>query len=242
MAISRIFINKTIILHEEIRIEDKTFHYLINVMRRKTGDKIFLVNGFDGEFMGDINFVGKKYLTIIVSEKTREFCSNNFLGLIFAPIQKMDILLKSATEIGVSEFTPITTEYSNTKINNENKLEANIIEALEQSERLDMPKINKIQKLEKVLEILNNDDNIIFFCEERTANNTAVGIYNNMRDKILNKKIYALVGAEGGFSEREKNMIKQYKNVISITLGSNVLRTETAVVSILSILKNFFIK
>ena len=85
---------------------------------------------------------------------------------------------------------------------------------------------------------LQNTNSLIFFCEERTGNNSIKNIIQNT--KITDQKIYALVGPEGGFSNKEKELINSYKNTISVNLGKNILRTETATISILSILKNMF--
>lgn len=233
---TRIFLKEKLELNKEIKITDKLHHYLINVMRSVIGDNITLINGIDGEFLSKITFANNKYCTLKIIEKTKNYYEEPFLGLIFAPIQKIDILLKSATELGVSNFYPIKTDYSNKDIK-DNKLEGNIIEAVEQCERLDFPKIHKIQNLKEILDELQNTNSLIFFCEERTSNNSIKSIIQNT--KILDKKIYALVGPEGGFSNKEKDLINSYKNTISVNLGKNILRTETATISILSILKNF---
>lgn len=235
--IPRIFINEELFPEKEIKLTDKTFHYIINVMRSKIGDNIILINGKDGEFISNLTSSNNKYALIKITTKTKEYHQPQFFGLIFAPIKNIDIVLKSSTELGVTDFLPIITEYTNKNIRL-NKIEGNIIEAVEQSERLDLPKINKIETLKTVLNKLNDNNSIIFFCEERSGKNSPVEIYNNI--KITGKKIYALIGPEGGFSETEKELIKSYKNVVSINLGETILRTETATIAVLSILKNFF--
>lgn len=236
----RIFVNCSLSIGKEIKLEDKIFHYLANVMRVNINDSITFLNGIDGDFFANIISINKKFIITKIISKTRDLQNRKFLGLIFAPIQKIDILLKGATELGTTNFLPITTEYTNKSNLKINKLEGNIIEAIEQCERNDLPKIEKMQKLEVVLNKLNNDNNIIFFCEERTAINNPINVFNNYKDKIKNKNLYALVGPEGGFSTKEKDLINSFKNIISINLGDTILRSETATISILSILKNFF--
>lgn len=234
----RIFINEELLLNKEIKIADKIYHYIANVMRCKVDDKIILINGKDGEFISKIIFLNNKYLNLKIVEKTKDFKALPFLGLIFAPIQKIDITLKSATELGVTDFVPITTEYINKSTIKLNKVDGNIIEAVEQSERLDLPNIHKLDNLKNTLDNLNNNDTIIFFCEERTGKNSPMDIFRTA--KINGKKIYALVGPEGGFSSNEKQLIREYSNVVSINLGDTILRAETAAISILSILKAFY--
>ena len=236
----RIFVNCGLSIDKEIKLEDKIFHYLANVMRVSINDSITFLNGIDGDFSANIISINKKYIIAKITGKIKNLQSRKFLGLIFTPIQKIDILLKGATELGATNFLPVITEYTNKSNLKLNKLEGNIIEAIEQCERNDFPKIEKIQKLEDILNKLNNDNSIIFFCEERTAVNNPINVFNDYKDKIKNKNIYALVGPEGGFSAKEKDLINSFKNTISINLGDTILRSETATISILSILKNFF--
>ena len=103
-----------------------------------------------------------------------------------------------------------------------------------------MPNIAKTVSLNERLQELNNEKNIIFFCEERTSNNSPLNIYNNSKDYINNKNIYVLIGPEGGFSQKEKEIINSFKNIISINLGDTILRSETATISALSIIKAFY--
>ena len=234
----RVFLKEELIIGNEIKITDKIFHYLKNVMRCNINDEIILVNGKDGEFLSKITFENNKYLILKNIKKTKNYQQLPFLGLIFAPIQKIDLLLKSSTELGVTEFLPIITEYTNKSNIKLNKIDGNIIEAIEQSERLDFPVIHQIDKLSTVLDKLNNEQNIIFFCEERTGQNLPINVFNNIN--VKDKNIYALVGPEGGFSKQEKELINSYNNTISISLGNTILRTETATINILSILKAFF--
>ena len=234
----RVFINDELFLDKEIKINDKIFHYIANVMKCRINDKIILINGKDGEFLSKIVFINNKYLNLKIVEKTKDFLKQPFLGLIFSPIQKIDILLKGATELGTTNFFPVNTNFTNKSNIKINKIDGNIIEAVEQSERLDLPEICKIDTLKNTLDKISKKNSIIFFCEERTSKNSPMEVYKNT--DVSNKKIYALVGPEGGFSESEKELIKSYSNVVSITLGNTILRAETAVISILSTLKALY--
>lgn len=234
----RIFLSDELFLNKEIKITDKIFHYISNVIKCGMGDEVILINGKDGEFISKIIFLNNKYLNLNIIQKTKDFSKQPFLGLIFSPIQKIDLLLKSATELGVTNFFPINTNFTNKNNLKINKIDGNIIEAVEQSERLDLPEINKLDTLKNTLDKLANENSIVFFCEERSGKNSPMNVYKNT--KVDNKKIYALVGPEGGFSDSEKQLIKSYSNVVSITLGNTILRAETAATSILSILKALY--
>ena len=102
-----------------------------------------------------------------------------------------------------------------------------LIEASEQSNRLTVPSIEKIQKLEKFLKD-NKNINLVF------------GDLNTENQKIelkdLSKPICVLIGPEGDFSEKERKKILEFEGVQSIKLNENILRSETAVISSLSII------
>ena len=232
-SIPRLFVEEPFNIDNEIKILDKQYHYLHNVLRLNINDTVYLINGKDGEYLSLITFCNNKYIILKIISKTKEFCKEKFLGLIIPPIQKIDIVLKSATELGVSDFYFINTQYTNKANFKEHKIYSNIIEAIEQSERLDCPIIHKLSNIKNILDNINKDS-LIFFCEERTGKNN---IENILKYKNINTNIYALIGPEGGFTEDEKILINSYKNTISINLGNNILRTETATISILSLLK-----
>ena len=122
----RIFIRDDLSINKEIKLEDKIFHYLANVMRVSINDSITFLNGVDGDFSASIISINKKYIIAKITGKIKNLQSRKFLGLIFAPIQKMDILLKGATELGATNFIPVITEYTNKSNLKLNKVEGNI--------------------------------------------------------------------------------------------------------------------
>jgi 16S rRNA (uracil1498-N3)-methyltransferase len=232
----RIFLSDNLVIENEIELDEKRFHYVYNVLRCKKDDNIILTNGKDGEFLSRIFFIDKKKCILKVIKKTRDYYKENFLGLIFSPIQKIDLLIKNAVELGVSDFFPVNTDFSNKNFYKENKINRNIIEAIEQSERLDFPILHKLKNLKETLDNISRKDSLIFFCEERSDKNN--NLYNLPKSlELFKKNIYAIVGAEGGFSIKEKELIKTYKSVVPISLGNIILRTETAVSNILSVIK-----
>jgi 16S rRNA (uracil1498-N3)-methyltransferase len=207
-------------------------HYLRDVMRCIAGQKLIVINGRDGEFIGEITKITKQFVDIALLEQTRIPEKVGFLGLIFSPIQKIDLLAKSPTELGVSEFLPFKSRYCQTKFKRD-KFLLNVIEAVEQSERLDLPVVNEENSLVKILDKISAEANsTVFFCEERGGGNF------DMRDYKFHDagKYYALIGCEGGFCEEEKQQIKNYDCVKTVGLGKNILRTETACCAILSII------
>jgi len=238
----RLFVEQDLSENQEIIIIGKDHHYLCNVMRSKVGGKIILVNGKQGEWEGEIIKINKREIILIIAERLKIFYQPPFLGLVFVPTQKVDLLCKNATELGVTEFQPVYSTYMYKSKIKLDKLRANIKEAVEQSERTDFPEVKNIVKLNDFFNSLKAED-IVLFCEERTGENDAFSVLNKLRSdgvKLGGKaKVYVLVGAEGGFSKEEKVSIKKCPNIISLSLGERILRAETAVSSVLSVVQSF---
>tara|TARA_B100000700_G_scaffold18670_1_gene18303 strand:- start:155 stop:580 length:426 start_codon:yes stop_codon:yes gene_type:complete len=136
-------------------------------------------------------------------------------------------MIQKATEIGVTKFFPITTERTIVRKINEARLNKIVIEAAEQSNRLTIPYIEKIQKLENFL-IENKKINLIF--ADLNTENKKIELQYSSRPIAL------LIGPEGDFSEKERIEILSFKGVQPIKLNNNILRSETAVISSLSII------
>ena len=219
-------------LQEGITIISDKVHYLNNVMRSKVGDDLIIVNGKDGEFLGTIQKITKREVGILINKKTKEYKKDRFLGLIFSPIHKIDLLIKNAIELGTTDLIPFKAQYKQEKFKFD-KVKANVIEAIEQCERTDFPNIENENTLENILSTIENENGVVLFCEERSTK--TINLKNYIFDS--NKKYYILVGCEGGFSDNEKRLIKSFSCVTSISLGEHILRAENATSAGISIVK-----
>jgi 16S rRNA (uracil1498-N3)-methyltransferase len=214
-------------------------------MRKKVGDEIILINGVDGEFLGKIIDIKKKSCDIEIKRQTKEFKNPQNLCLAFGLIKRIEFVAEKGTELGVTEFLPLITQRTIIQKFNKERFEANVIEAVEQSERLDLPKIHDVIKIQKFITSLCENDYLIF-CEERSGNSKkAYEILLDLKKKISEKenkkscgKIYIVVGPEGGFSEEEIKLIKSFKNTYSVSLGEGILRAETATIVILGLVND----
>jgi len=139
----------------------------------------------------------------------------------------MSIAIQKATELGVSKIIPCTTEYTNIKNINVKNLYQNAIEASEQSERLDIPSIEKEVDLKSLLNSWPKDRKLIY-CDEKNTDNKSI-IETIMPLKNTAKKWSVLIGPEGGFSDKEKDLILENNGVISVSLGNTILRSDTAI-------------
>ena len=202
--------------------------YLKSVMRLKINDNFSLFNK-GGEWNTKIISINKGIVEFQVQNRLRQSNKEREIWLVFTPIKSnyFNFMLQKATEIGVTKLFPITTERTIVRKINEDRINKILIESSEQSNRLTVPSMEKIQKLEKFLDD-NKNINLIF------------GDLNTHSKKIEfkdpPKPIAVLIGPEGDFSENERAKILKFQDVQSIKLNDNILRSETAVISSLSII------
>ena len=226
---TRIFVNKTISSNLLIYIKGKQLHYLKNVLRIKINDEIDVFDGQTGEWESIILSINRDNVVVKVTKLIKQLHKNSDVWLLFAPIKqhRISIAAQKATELGVSRIIPCITEFTNFKKINIKNLTDNAIEAAEQSERLDVPKIDKEIDLKKILSEWPDDRKLIFCDEKINKNNSILKTLSSFKN-YLNKSAL-LVGPEGGFSDVERNLIVRNKNTISVSLGNQVLRSDTAI-------------
>jgi 16S rRNA (uracil1498-N3)-methyltransferase len=222
-----------------VALETAQGHYLRNVMRLGAGDFIRLFNGVDGEFSARLETPAKKE-TLAIPETLLfpQPAAASSVHLIFAPIKKarLDILIEKSVELGATHLYPVLTERTESRKLNEARIEAQIIEALEQCERLEKPKLHPLQKLEKLLPAWNGPR--ILACLEREA---APEISAHLASTAA-RETAILVGPEGGFTAKEIKYIVESGRCQPVSLGPAILRAETAAFYALSLVSAYFSK
>ena len=213
------------------RLSEKQSHYTKNVMRLKVGDKISLFNSQDGEWDVKILNQGKIFTEFKVEKLSRPLFKEKDIWLAFSPIKKalQDFMIQKTTELGIQKFIPVLCERSVVREINIKRAEKIITEACEQSNRMTVPKIQELQRLDEFIKNFPNNGKIVF-CD---INSESKDLKNKLSSKI---PICILIGPEGDFSEAERQFIINNKNVISITLAKNILRAETAAIASTTIL------
>ena len=228
---TRLFIEKQISQNLMIYIKEKQHHFLKNVLRVKLNDVINVFDGITGEWRSKVISISKDKTALKIEKKIRELETQPDIWLIFAPIKlfRLNIIIQKAVELGVSKFVPCKTEFSNFDKLNYKNLELNAIEAAQQCERLDIPKIEKIINLDSIIKELPTDRALVF-CDE--SDTKLPSIYDEVRLNLNNYSRWSvIIGPEGGFSNEERELIKKQKNVLRVTLGSRILRSDTAAIS-----------
>ncbi len=212
-----------------ICLDEKQSHYLVNVLRLRVGDEFFVFDGSSGEYKAEITDLNKRAVTALLTEKVCEMQKSPDIWLLFAPLKKdkTDIVVQKATELGVRKIIPVQTAYTNAEKVRTERFELQAAEAAEQCRRLDIPDISAALSFDKALENWDNE-RTLFFLDER-------GLGKKVRETMLNSpKAAVLVGPEGGFSLAEAEKLRKLPFVKSISLGSRILRAETAVIAALS--------
>jgi len=199
-------------------------------MRLKRGASINLFNQ-EGEWASEIVFLEKDRVEVKFLKKIKRSLKLSNIELAICLIKKspMEIILQKATELGVAKIIPIISERTEVKELNYERASKIVVEATEQSNQLSPPKISKVTKLEKFINNLNSTNKLFFAdinCKEGLKK-------DDLKDHDLKT---LLIGPEGDFSPAERTMILEKKNTISFSLSNNILRTDTATISALSII------
>ncbi len=220
----------------EGRITGDDVKHIYKVLRLSEGEKIVLNDCNGTEYLGKISSVSKTEVLVEILEKleiNNESVVEIYLFQGLPKAQKMDLIVQKGTELGVKEFIPVITDRVDVKLKGDfkklDRLNRIALEAAKQSKRSIIPKVLEPISFDEMLNELKEMD--LFLVPYENADNFGMkGVTSILREKdTLNtvKKIGIMVGPEGGFEETEINKLKN-EGAYIITLGSRILRTETA--------------
>ena len=228
MSNIRLFFSNTLSADTTDRLDKSQSHYLVKVMRIKESE-VFSIFNQNGEWEAKVLKISKGIVEFKTVKQLRKKESSKELWLAFSPIKSnyQNFMIQKATELGVTKFLPIIFDRTVVrKINNE-RLKKIVIEASEQSNRLNVPEIEKAQNLKNFLN--SNSMDLIF--TDLNSDNKKIE-----KSKLTDKPICIIIGPEGDFSEAEREEILSFKGVQSLKINENILRSETAVISAISII------
>ncbi|MGA0790058.1 MAG: RsmE family RNA methyltransferase [Pelagibacteraceae bacterium] len=230
----RIFLNKNLNEQSEIILSKDQSHYLLSVMRLKVGQKVLFFNGNDGEFYGIINSIEKKKTTIKILSKEREVNDQQKVVLAFCPPKgnKLDFLIQKSTEIGVKEFIPVISDHTINRKINIDRLKKIIIESAEQSNQIQLPNLQNPLSFDSFVN--NFSKSTILFADINSLNSSLEEIIEKKQSNYI-----LFIGPEGDFSSKEREVILQNKNFKSFSLGSTILRSETAAIAGLVLVNHY---
>jgi 16S rRNA (uracil1498-N3)-methyltransferase len=204
-------------------------HYLGAVMRQATGAALRVFNGRDGEWQARIGQLRKDRGGLVVERLLRPQAAEPDLWLVFAALKRdaMDLVAQKATELGAAALLPVFTERTNAGRVNAERLAAIATEAAEQSERLSVPVVEPARKLAELLAGWPAGRRLLVAAERRQA----------APIRPAGFPAALLVGPEGGFTDRELDVLVSQPFVEPVTLGPRILRAETAAIVGLALLQ-----
>ncbi len=227
MSNIRLFFSESLYINLKSKLDKTQSHYIHKVMRIKEGQNFSLFNQ-SGEFEAKVENIIKGIVEFSVEKKLRSADNPTEIWLAFTPIKLnyLNLMIQKATELGVTRFIPLLSDRTVVRNINEKRIKKIIVEASEQSNRLNLPILDKLKNLEEFLK--ENIDITILF-----------GDLNSKNKKIdikRDKPLCILIGPEGDFSIKEREIISKMKNIIPINVNKNILRSETAAIAMISII------
>lgn len=216
--------------------------YVTQVLRLKEGDPVVLFDGRGYEYETRIDSLGPErvILDIVTRERVPIPEREITLAQSLPKGAKMDFIVQKSTELGVSRIIPFTSARSIPRIK-ENKGDTKVlrwrriaVEASRQCRRTTVPEVGEIMSFNDMLACpAPGARGIIFWEGERKR-----GIKEILRDNATEATadFFLIVGPEGGFSDEEVLKAKD-RGFITASLGRQILRTETAPLAILSVIR-----
>ena len=228
MSNIRLFFSAALSTDMTDKLDKSQSHYLNKVMRIKENEVFSLFNS-NGEWEAKILNISKSIIEFKTTKQLRQKESMKELWLAFSPIKSnyQNFMIQKATELGVTKFLPIIFDRTVVRKINKERLEKIIVEASEQSNRINVPMIEDAQDLNSFLKI--NSIDLIF--TDLNSNNNKID-----KSKLTDKPVCVIIGPEGDFSEAEREKILTFKGVQPLKINENILRSETAVISTISII------
>ena len=172
--------------------------------------------------------ISKSIVEFKTTKQLRQKENTKELWLAFSPIKSnyQNFMIQKATELGITKFLPIIFDRTVVRKINKERLEKIVIEASEQSNRMNVPLIESPQTLDS---FLKKDTMDLIFTDLNSD------IIKVDKSKLTDKPVCIIIGPEGDFSEAERDKILSFRGVQSVKINENILRSETAVISAISI-------
>jgi len=235
MRTTRFYLPQSLSPNATVELTPEASHHAFTVLRLKEGAPLVVFNGEGGECAAHIVSASKKSVVIqttAFNPLDNESPLKTHLAIGISKGDRFDLVLQKATELGVSEITPLYTERTEVRLNQERQDKKHqhwqniIINACEQSQRNRVPKLNTPVEFTSLLGNENSEQKLILHHHSQKS-----------LDKTSKpKSVCLLIGPEGGFSDMEFKLASQ-NGFTALTLGPRVLRTETAPLAALSVVQ-----
>lgn len=233
---SRIFVKQDLKTNSSLSLQSDDHHYVTHVLRMKVGDPLFLFNGGNEEFCGQVQSIGKNETIIKISTSQKvdkESPLEIIIGQGIPKGQKLDDLIPKITELGVSGLTPLITERADVKTVSQNKFtrwQKIATQSAQQTGRTKVPTLNSPSTLKDFLKHYSDYEKILFYELEHSKS------FKDILQNTLSTKFCLIIGPEGGFTPEEISLAIESGCKIA-SLGKRILRTETVAPAVTAILQ-----
>ncbi|MDP2943077.1 MAG: 16S rRNA (uracil(1498)-N(3))-methyltransferase [Candidatus Omnitrophota bacterium] len=235
---SRFYASPDSVSEGKIILRGREAHHARDVMRLRAGDEITVFDGTGKEYSGIIDKILKEQIIIKINKTFEKKADDRRLALVQAipKLNKMDVIVEKATELGVERIIPVITartivqtDKSRAGLRAERWMKIAVM-ASKQCGRVTVPEINEIIRFEDSLSFVKGYELAVIPCLcEGTESIRTVLKESRARSAI------AFIGPEGDFTEDEVKAARS-KGVIPVSLGREVLRSDTAAISVLSVI------
>lgn len=228
----RLYVEAPLAAGAELAPTANQAHYLVNVMRVAAGGELLVFNGADGEWRARVAAVGKRACRLELIERTRAQQVGPDLDLVVALVKRgrLETTVEKAAELGARRVRLVVTERTNAEHTRLDRLAAIAAEAAEQTGRLEVPTLEAPQKLEALVARWPADRPLMFCDEAGEAPPALAALAGQPRGPWG-----VLIGPEGGFSPRERALVRALDQAVPVSLGPRILRADTAAIAALTL-------
>jgi len=243
MRIPRFYIQDEMTVQETIKLPDEAGIHLSRVLRMKCGQQITLFNGQGGQFLATIMDIQRQRITVVIESFSNQNCESPLNLTLIQCIsrgERMDYTIQKSVELGVNTIQPVFSQRGMVKLDTKRALRKHdhwqkvVISACEQCGRNKIPTVLNPVKITEALKLATNDKSLkllMHTSDDSTKPYTLSSINQDLRSCIL------LAGPEGGLTTEEVTLAQQ-QGFQLIQLGPRILRTETAALTLISILQS----
>ena len=220
-------------------IDSSESHHIIHVKRLKIGDNIIVFNGTGDEFEAEIEDIEDNRVKARINQQ-RTISKENLVGIDIAFAipkgKRSHLLIQKCAELGVHKLIPINYARSVVKLKDDcsvkiKKWQKIAIEASKQCGRNTITEIGNVVNFDNILNTVDSYDIPLFACSQSDSDN----LKNTLQEHPKPNNILSFIGPEGGFTSHEIEMAKR-AGCKFVSLGSQILRIETAAIAVSAIL------
>jgi 16S rRNA (uracil1498-N3)-methyltransferase len=227
-SLPRLYVEEVLVEGANLTLDGAQANYLCAVMRLGQGAQVKLFDDRTGEWLAEIVEAGKKRVSLRTVQHLREREQVPDLWLLFAPIKRgrIDLIVEKATELGAARLQPVITHRTMVDRTKSDRLFAHMVEAAEQCERTALPELAEPRKLDSLLKDWPSE-RILLFADEQGG--------SPLLEALTPGPAAILIGPEGGFTNEERQAVRELPQARAVSLGPRILRAETAAIAALSV-------